>query len=152
MGLTVSAMPTRTKPKLKLCCVALAAFSPAESSLHGTKPSSLNAVTLRRRAVGEELAPRPVCVAYDRDRRRGPMARAWDGRSASIQVVGFIMAVYRRPSSKPPPNEYGISDSARLVRGCLDESRATGCDGIRCWSAALFLLPVTALGRKSKVG
>lgn len=43
--LTVRTMPPMIKLKLKLCCVALLAFSPADSSDHGTCPSSLNAVT-----------------------------------------------------------------------------------------------------------
>lgn len=109
----MSTTPTRIRPKLKLCCVALEAFSVADSSLHGTKPSSLKAVTLRRRAAGELLAPRPVCVAYVRDRSSGPMARVWDGRKASIEVVGFIMAVYRRPSSKRPAIRYVTMDRER---------------------------------------
>lgn len=46
--LTVSTRPTRIMPKLKLCCVALAAFSPTESSVQGTYPLSLNGVTALR--------------------------------------------------------------------------------------------------------
>lgn len=99
----MSTMPTRIMPKLKLCWVALAAFSPAERSFHGTNPSSLNGVTLRRRGPGAGVAPRLLCVAYWRERRRGRIegaaARFAAGRSASIDVVaGFIMVVCRLPS------------------------------------------------------
>jgi hypothetical protein len=70
--LTVRTIPAMTRPKLKLCCVARAAFSPADSSAHGTNPSSLKAVTFRRRVLGLGLVPSPVCVAYVRDRMKAP--------------------------------------------------------------------------------
>lgn len=103
----MSTMPTRIRPKLKLCWVALEAFSPADSSFHGTNPSSLNAVTLRRRGPGEAVVPRLFCVAYCRERSRGRIegeaTRLKAGRRASTDAVaGFILAVCRLPSYEDP--------------------------------------------------
>jgi hypothetical protein len=54
---------------LKLCWVALAAFSPVDSSFHGVKPSSLNGVTVRLLGPDDGAAPRLLfCVAYVRER------------------------------------------------------------------------------------
>ena len=42
---TVSTMPLRTSPRLKVCCVVLATFSLRVRSCHWTRPSSLTTVT-----------------------------------------------------------------------------------------------------------
>lgn len=61
---TVRTTPTRMSPKLNVCCVARAVFSAADSSAHGTCPSSLNGVTAGRRRVLEGVVvPRLCCVA-----------------------------------------------------------------------------------------
>jgi hypothetical protein len=41
-------------PRLKVCWAARAVFSPADSSVHGTWPSSLKGVTARRRVSEPE--------------------------------------------------------------------------------------------------
>jgi hypothetical protein len=89
-------------PKLKDCCVARAAFSVAESSFHGTNPSSLKAVTVRLRGpVG--VVPRLFCVAYDRAKVKGRDALEAPtlltaGRVAKSTLTGFIVDFGRLPS------------------------------------------------------
>jgi hypothetical protein len=62
--LAVNTAPRIMKPKLKVCWVILAAFSPALSSPHGTLPSSLKAVTAFLLGLGEvPVVPKPVWVA-----------------------------------------------------------------------------------------
>lgn len=100
--LTVSTRPTRTNPKLKLCCVARAAFSGAESSLHGTYPSSLNGVTLRRFGP-KGVDPWVFCVANDRAmgiewlRRVVAPRKLVAGRRAAREVTGFMMPAFASP-------------------------------------------------------
>jgi hypothetical protein len=70
--LTVRIAPSMMKLKLKVCCVALAAFSFPVKSPHGTLPSSLKGVTAF--LLGREEAfdvPKPVSVAYNRAARMG---------------------------------------------------------------------------------
>lgn len=120
MALTVSTRPTRTKPKLKLCCVARAAFSGIESSAQGTYPSSLKGVTPRRfgpRGVG----PCVFCVAYDRvmaEARRvfAPAPRKLvAGRRATREETDFIVSSGSRPCPR------GIS--FRLTPRCDKQDR-----------------------------
>lgn len=87
-------------PKLKLCCVAREAFSPADSSFHGTNPSSLKAVTLRRRGPGAGAAPRLFCVAYNRAGEEAGRGRnaGRRGRKALAAVLTFILEKCRWPS------------------------------------------------------
>jgi hypothetical protein len=64
--LTVSTAPRMIKPKLKDCCVVLAAFSLVDKSPHATLPSSLKAVTAFLLGLGVVLVvPSLVCVAYN---------------------------------------------------------------------------------------
>jgi hypothetical protein len=79
--LTVKIAPTTISPKLNDCCVVLAAFSIGERLPHGTRPSSLNAVTAFLLGCGAELeVPNPVWVAYSRTAING---RIEDGSDKS---------------------------------------------------------------------
>lgn len=72
LALTVRIAPSTMKLKLKVCCVALDAFSFPVRSPHGTLPSSLNGVTaflLRRKEAFD--VPKPVSVPYNRAARMG---------------------------------------------------------------------------------
>lgn len=89
-----------TKQKLKVCCVARAVFSFPDSCFHGTWPSSLNGVTLRRAALKVLPVAGSLCVACERRclamHRIGFGATATAtllvGRSiAEVEVVSFIV-------------------------------------------------------------
>lgn len=110
--LTVSTRPTRTSPKLKLCCVARAAFSGIERSLHATYPSSLNGVTLR--LLGPSgVGPWVFCVAYDRAkaeaRRLLALKRVVAGRRATREVTAFILSSLAHPCPRASRMMYARS-------------------------------------------
>ena len=90
--------PTSMNPKLKLCCVALPAFSPTERSAHFTLPSSLNGVTDFLFGPVEGAFPSPVCVAYVRcktGRRYARVVRLVTGDFAATEAASFIFGIVK---------------------------------------------------------
>lgn len=62
--LTVRIAPAMINPKLNVCWLVLATFSPFDSWPHGTCPVSLKGVTALFRVAGSgrPVVPSPVCV------------------------------------------------------------------------------------------
>lgn len=89
----VAAMPTSTRPRLKVCCVVRAAFSPIERSRHGTRPVSFATVTERLLGVGGGLG-----------------MEDWVARRALRGAAGAIAG--RKPARKTKRGEASLSGTS----------------------------------------